>query len=73
MILRCYESQPDWKCPPLVARYPPLSTDRDVADQHQLEWVTPGHLIFEALCSVDAMTQPMRVWEGSAPYGGEQP
>ena len=26
-----------------------LSTDREVADQHQLEWVTPGHPLFEAL------------------------
>ena len=48
-ILRRYESQPDWRCPPLAARYPRLSTDREVADQHQLEWVTPGHPLFEAL------------------------
>jgi hypothetical protein len=33
----------------LAARYPRLSTDREVADQHQLEWVTPGHPLFEAL------------------------
>jgi hypothetical protein len=56
MILRRYESQPDWKCSPLMARYPRPSTDRDVADQHQLEWVTLGHPRFEVLCSVDAMT-----------------
>ena len=48
-ILRRYESQPDWTCAPLAARYPRLSTDREVADQHQLEWVTPGHPLFEAL------------------------
>ena len=28
--------------PSLVARYPRLSTDRDTAEQHNLEWVTPG-------------------------------
>jgi hypothetical protein len=47
--LRRYESQPDWRCPPLAARYPRLSTDREVADQHQLESVTPGHQLVEAL------------------------
>jgi hypothetical protein len=48
-ILRRYESQPDWRCPPLTACYPRLSTDREAADQHQLEWVTPGHPLVEAL------------------------
>jgi hypothetical protein len=33
----------------LVARYPRLSTDRDTADSNNLEWVTPGHPLFEAL------------------------
>ena len=33
----------------MAAHYPRLSTDREVADQQQLEWVTPGHLLFEAL------------------------
>lgn len=32
-----------------MARYPRLSTDREAADQHQLEWVTPGHPLVEAL------------------------
>jgi superfamily II DNA or RNA helicase len=48
-LLQRYESQPDWRCPPLAASYPRLSTDREVADQHQLEWVTPGHPLFESL------------------------
>jgi hypothetical protein len=33
----------------LSNRYPRLSTDRKVADEHNLEWVTPGHPLFEAL------------------------
>ena len=49
VALRQYESQPDWRLPPLSARYPRFSTDRDTAEQHNLEWVTPGHPLFEAL------------------------
>src|SRR5262249_6122927 len=48
-VLRRYESQTGWQWPPLAARYPRLSTDRDTAEQHNLEWVTPGHPLFEAL------------------------
>src|SRR5437588_10186694 len=47
--LRQYEKQPDWKCQPIAARYPRFSTDREVADANNLEWVTPGHPLFEAL------------------------
>ena len=47
--LRKFESQADWRLPALVARYPRLSTDRDTAEGHSLEWVTPGHPLFEAL------------------------
>jgi len=47
--LRQYEHQPDWKLPQLAQRYPRLSTDRGTADEHNLEWVTPGHPLFEAL------------------------
>jgi len=47
--LRRYESEPNWKLQPLSARYPRLSTDRETADKHNLEWVTPGHPLFEAL------------------------
>ena len=40
----------------LVSRYPRLSTDRNTAEQRNLEWITPGHSLFEALCrhSLDA-------------------
>jgi superfamily II DNA or RNA helicase len=47
--LRRFEEQPDWRHPALANRYPRLSTDRKVADENTLEWVTPGHPLFEAL------------------------
>lgn len=47
--LRRYESEPDWKLPSLVDKYPRCSTDRATAEDHNLEWVTPGHPLFEAL------------------------
>ena len=47
--LRNHEREPDWRHPELAGRYPRLSTDRDTAEQHNLEWVTPGHPLFEAL------------------------
>lgn len=48
-VLRRYEKEPDWKLPALSDRYPRSSTDRDVAETHSLEWVTPGHPLFEAV------------------------
>ena len=47
--LRKYERESDWKLPELAARYPRLATDRDTAEENGLEWVTPGHPLFEAL------------------------
>ncbi|MBI2366245.1 MAG: DEAD/DEAH box helicase, partial [Deltaproteobacteria bacterium] len=47
--LKRYERQPDWKLPTLATRYPRLSTDRETAEKNNLEWVTPGHPLFEAL------------------------
>jgi len=47
--LRQYEREPGWRLPPLAHRYPRLSTDRAVADDNSLEWVTPGHPLFEAM------------------------
>ncbi len=47
--LREYERAADWKLPPLAARYLACSTDRDTAEKHNLEWVTPGHPLFEAI------------------------
>lgn len=47
--LHTYESKPDWRLPRLSHRYPRLSTDRKTADANSMEWVTPGHPLFEAL------------------------
>lgn len=48
-ILRRYERDPDWKLPALADRYPRCSTDREAAEIEKLEWVTPGHPLFEAI------------------------
>jgi len=48
-VLRRHEHAPDWRLPALAAKYPRLSTDRDTAEEHHLEWVTPGHPLFEAV------------------------
>ncbi len=47
--LKRYERRPGWRRPELAARYPRLSTDRETAERNDLEWVTPGHPLFEAL------------------------
>src|SRR5713226_3344532 len=47
--LRRYEKDADWKLSVLSDRYPRCSTDRDTAETHSLEWVTPGHPLFEAI------------------------
>ena len=48
-VLRRYEKEPDWKLAALADRYPRCSTDRDAAETEKLEWVTPGHPLFEAV------------------------
>ncbi len=48
-VLRRYESDPSWKLPELAAKYPRCSTDRETAETNNLEWVTPGHPLFEAI------------------------
>jgi len=48
-VLREYERSQDWRLPSLAANYPRCSTDRDTAERHNLEWVTPGHPLFEAI------------------------
>lgn len=47
--LRRYDGEADWKLPTVAGKYPRLSTDRQIADENRLEWVTPGHPLFEAL------------------------
>jgi len=48
-VLRQYQQEPTWKFPQLANRYPRFSTDRETAEKNNLEWVTPGHPLFEAL------------------------
>ena len=48
-VLRHYEREPDWKLPALTNKYPRCSADRDTAEKNNLEWVTPGHPLFEAV------------------------
>jgi superfamily II DNA or RNA helicase len=48
-ILKTYEQDPDWRLPPVAERYPRWSTDRETAEKHSLEWVTPGHPLLEAV------------------------
>lgn len=38
-----------WRLPEVAMRYPRSSTDRKTAETHSLEWVTPGHPLFEAV------------------------
>lgn len=47
--LKRYEHEADWKLPALANRYPRCSTDRETAEKNNLEWVTPGHPLFEAM------------------------
>lgn len=48
-VLKNCERHPDWRLPSLLAKYPRLSTHRETADTNNLEWVTPGHPLFEAV------------------------
>ncbi len=63
--LRKYEQALDWKLPSLAARYPRCSTDRDTAEKHSLEWVTPGHPLFEAIRR-DTYAQAVEVFNKGA-------
>jgi superfamily II DNA or RNA helicase len=47
--LRRFETDADWRLPRLAAKYPRCSTDRETAEAENLEWVTPGHPLFEAV------------------------
>jgi hypothetical protein len=39
----------DWRLLPIGLRYHRISTDKDTAAKNTLEWVTPGHPLFESL------------------------
>ncbi len=47
--LQRYERDPDWRLPDLAQKYPRCSTDRETAEKNALEWITPGHPLFEAI------------------------
>jgi hypothetical protein len=47
--LRRFEKEAEWRFPVLSNKYPRCSTDREIAEKHNLEWVTPGHPLFEAI------------------------
>ncbi len=47
--LKRHEQDPDWRLLPVAIRYPRSSTDRQTATDNSLEWITPGHPLFEAL------------------------
>ena len=47
--LKKYEREPSWTLAELAVRYPRLSTDRNTAEANNLECVTPGHPLLEAL------------------------
>jgi superfamily II DNA or RNA helicase len=47
--LRRFEKESDWRFPVLSNKYPRCSTDRETAEKNNLEWVTPGHPLFEAI------------------------
>ncbi len=49
LALRRYEAEPNWKLDRLLNRYSRFSTERTTADKNNLEWVTPGHPLFEAM------------------------
>ena len=62
-----YERGPDWRLGRVSPRYPRLSTDRVTATRHNLEWVTPGHPLFEALRR-HAMTAAREAFASGACY-----
>ncbi len=49
LVLKRYEREPNWKLPALANKYPRCTTDRETAEKNNLEWVTPGHSLFEAI------------------------
>jgi len=59
--LKRYESDSEWRLARLSNRYPRFSTDRKIAETNNLEWVTPGHPLFEAMrrYTVDRSREPM--------------
>jgi Helicase conserved C-terminal domain/Domain of unknown function (DUF3883) len=61
LVLKRHEGDPDWRLDRLSNRYPRFSTDRKIAEKSNLEWVTPGHPLFEAIrrCTLDKSRESM--------------
>ncbi len=49
LALRRHERDEHWRYGQIATRYPRCSTDRETADSKTLEWITPGHPLFEAV------------------------
>jgi len=47
--LKKFESDEDWSLSEIANKYSRLSTDRHTAEKNNIEWVHPGHPLFEAL------------------------
>jgi hypothetical protein len=71
-ILRSYEAGPSWKGPRLVETYPRCTTDRETADRESLEWVTPGHPLFEAIRRHTVARSGKKLAQGACFYSVQQ-
>jgi len=62
LSLHKYERDPDWKFAQLASKYQLCSADRETAEKEKLEWVTPGHPLFEAIrrCACEKSAESMR-------------
>ncbi|MDI6754962.1 MAG: helicase-related protein [Thermodesulfobacteriota bacterium] len=67
-VLKSYEAQTDWKLPALSTKYPRISTDREIAEKNNLEWVTPGHPLLEALRRHDLNLAQEHLGKGACFY-----
>jgi hypothetical protein len=62
--LKRFEVRQEWRLAPVSPRYSRITTDRTVADKDtSIEWLTPGHSLFEAL--------RLNAWELAQPELGK--
>lgn len=66
--LKSFEAEPDWKLPDLANQYPRCTTDRITSEKHNLEWVNPGHPLFEALRRYTEKKARKELGQGTAYY-----
>jgi len=50
-----YEREIDWRLPDIARNYGRCSTNRETADKNNIEWVTPGHPLFERCGAIRSM------------------